>query len=64
MEMNDISESVIEKQLEEEFHICENCGYRRGFHISFAKKNDIFEIILICPDCGQRHRVGWPFRPL
>jgi len=59
MKMKDVSEGIIEKKIEEEFHICENCGYRLGFHVSFQKKADFFEVILICPNCGQRHRVNW-----
>jgi len=45
--------------VEEEFHVCTTCGYARGFHVSFQPENDRTEIILICPNCGQRYRVGW-----
>ncbi|MEE8402031.1 MAG: hypothetical protein V3R86_07760 [Candidatus Hydrothermarchaeaceae archaeon] len=50
---------VIEKEIEKEFHICDKCGYDLGFHVSFERVQDIYEIILICPKCGQRYRPGW-----
>ncbi len=52
-------EEVIEKQIGKEFHICDKCGYERGFHVSFERGDDSHEIVLICPSCGQRYRVGW-----
>ncbi|MFA5801677.1 MAG: hypothetical protein WC911_04285 [Thermoleophilia bacterium] len=55
----DISEDIISKAVEEEFHKCDICGYRRGFHSSFQRSKEGCDIILICPECGQRYRVGW-----
>ncbi|MGD1004532.1 MAG: hypothetical protein ABR887_03850 [Methanoregulaceae archaeon] len=54
-----------------ELHICPNCGYELGFHISFLNANagtnkmplkstkEVHRIILICPECGSRYDVGW-----
>lgn len=44
-----------------EIYICPNCGYTDGFHISFdlASDNHAAEIILICPSCHRRFRVGF-----
>jgi transcription elongation factor Elf1 len=52
-------ENVIEKQIGDEFHTCETCGYERGFHVSFERREARCETVLICPNCGQRYRVGW-----
>lgn len=52
-------EEVIEKQIDREFHTCDKCRYERGFHVSFEGKDGHNEIVLICPSCGQRYRVGW-----
>ena len=54
---------VIEKTIEEEFHICDTCGYEKGFHISFIRRENDFEIVLICPQCGQRFKVNWWIKP-
>jgi RNase P subunit RPR2 len=54
-----IVEEVIEKLIGNKFHICDKCRYERGFHVSFERKDDHHEIVLICPSCGQRYRVGW-----
>jgi DNA-directed RNA polymerase subunit RPC12/RpoP len=54
-----------------ELTACPACGYRLGFHISFLNINagndpvpvrstqEVFRIILVCPDCGARYDVGW-----
>jgi len=52
---------VIEKKIEKEFHICDNCGYDKGFHVSFIKQ-EYYEIVLICPQCGQRYKIGWKIK--
>ena len=52
-------EDMIEKQIGKEFHICDKCGYDRGFHVSFERGEGHCEIVLICPNCGQRYGVGW-----
>ncbi len=50
---------IIEKTIGEEFHICDTCGYEKGFHISFVRRENDFEIVFICPQCGQRFKVNW-----
>jgi predicted RNA-binding Zn-ribbon protein involved in translation (DUF1610 family) len=47
-------ENMIEKQIGDEFHTCDTCGYDRGFHVSFERGETRWEIVLICPNCGQR----------
>jgi hypothetical protein len=52
-------EEVVERQIGEELHICKKCGYDRGFHVSFQRRGDHYDILLICPNCGQRYGIGW-----
>ena len=57
-------------RLEKEFHICPKCGYELGFHTSFINihadkpepfkcTQDVYRVILICPECGARYDIGW-----
>jgi hypothetical protein len=57
-------------KVESEFHLCPECGYGLGFHTSFLKLNagkdspvkstrEVYQVILICPECGARYDVGW-----
>ena len=57
-------------RLEKELRICPHCGYERGFHTSFvnihAEKpepfrctQEVYRVILICPECGSRYDIGW-----
>jgi len=50
---------TIEKDIYKEFHVCDKCSYERGFHVSFVKREETFEIVLICPNCGQSYKVKW-----
>jgi predicted RNA-binding Zn-ribbon protein involved in translation (DUF1610 family) len=50
---------TIEKTIEKEFHICDKCGYKLGFHVSFERNELGFEIVLICPNCGQKYKINW-----
>ncbi len=50
---------IREKKIEKEFHTCDSCGYDKGFHVSFIKREDYYEIVLICPQCGQRFKINW-----
>ncbi len=50
---------LIDKTVEEEFSVCDVCGYDRGFHVSFQKKDDRYDVILIYPQCGVRFKVNW-----
>lgn len=44
-----------------EIYTCPKCNYEDGFHVSFNMKGDAKggEIVLICPDCHSRFRIGW-----
>ncbi|ADI73486.1 hypothetical protein Metev_0575 [Methanohalobium evestigatum Z-7303] len=45
---------------DDEFRICPNCGYKKGFHLCFKKtENSRFRIGLICPSCGQSYNIDW-----
>jgi len=46
---------------EGEVSVCPQCGYTDGFHVSFhmAENRTEGEIVLICPDCHHRFRLGW-----
>lgn len=54
--------ATIEKTIDEEFHICDKCGYKLGFHVSFVKSEKGFEIVLICPNCGQKYKINWEIK--
>lgn len=44
-----------------EIYRCPSCGYEDGFHVSFHRNPDESkgEVILICPSCHSRFRLGW-----
>ena len=57
-------------KIEDEFRICPACGYELGFHTSFLKLHagkdspvkstrEVYQVILLCPECGARYDVGW-----
>jgi uncharacterized protein with PIN domain len=57
-------------KIEDELRVCPACGYELGFHTSFLKLNagkdspvkstrEVYQVILICPECGARYDVGW-----
>jgi len=57
-------------KIEDDLHVCPTCGYELGFHTSFLKLHsgkdspvkstrDVYQVILICPECGARFDVGW-----
>lgn len=43
----------------DEFRVCPQCGYERGFHVSFRSGRGRVHIRLICPNCGQSYDIGW-----
>lgn len=44
----------------EDFRICPNCEYKRGFHVFFRKPvKGRTRIGLVCPNCGQIYEIGW-----
>ncbi len=60
METNSTDE-IISIKPEGNIRKCPVCGYNDGFHVSFEMKDGSKEgdIILICPNCHQRFRMGW-----
>ena len=44
-----------------EIYECPTCNYKDGFHLSFKMKgaSGTGEIILICPNCHSRFKLGW-----
>ncbi len=56
-------ENVMTKEIGEEFSICQKCTYERGFHVSLERKYTHYQIVLICPNCGQQYSVGWMVNP-
>jgi len=37
--------SLIHKKIDKEFHVCEKCGYEKGFHVSFIKQEESHEVV-------------------
>lgn len=58
---NELQDKIESISPEGEIRICPACGYRDGFHVSFLPPDNKgnSEIILICPRCHRRFRVGW-----
>jgi uncharacterized protein with PIN domain len=65
-----VQSEIKQIKIENELHVCPACGYELGFHTSFLKPNagkdspvkstrDVYQVILICPECGARYDVGW-----
>jgi predicted RNA-binding Zn-ribbon protein involved in translation (DUF1610 family) len=65
-----ISDEITTIKVEDDFHICPNCGSTFGFHTSFLRVNagkdnpvkstrEGYRVILICPQCGSRYDLGW-----
>ena len=42
----------------DEFRVCPECGYKRGFHTTYKKEEDKFKVIFICPHCGSAFDLG------
>ena len=67
--MSDLKEIVI-RPVGDDLQACPECGYDRGFHVSFINAGmgrdtpvrstkEIYRVILNCPECGARYDVGW-----
>jgi len=58
--MVDIGKEIIKVSIDKDFHICQQCRYGLGFHLSFIPSKDSgkFQMILICPSCGARYDMG------
>jgi CheY-like chemotaxis protein len=61
---------IVSIRINEEFRICPECGYERGFHSSLLSRSPqtdgrtkhtkiVYRVILICPECGAQYDVGW-----
>ncbi len=46
-------------EIKDEFRVCPNCSYQRGFHLFFKKTKAKTRIALICPQCGVSYDLGW-----
>lgn len=64
------TQGIISIRIREEFRVCPECGYERGFHSSLQSRNPntdgrtrhtkvVYRVILICPECGGQFDVGW-----
>ena len=50
---------IITKSIENEFMICDTCGYQDGFHTYFLRINDTdVKFNYKCPECGQKYDIG------
>ena len=46
-----------------EVRVCPDCGYRRGFHVTFPDDDGGSRpAVLCCPECGARFDIGWRVR--
>ncbi|RMD59159.1 MAG: hypothetical protein D6828_01925 [Nitrospirae bacterium] len=55
------SKEVVKRlTVENELSTCPECGYTDGFHVSFNMvEHKRAEVVLICPSCHKRFRIGW-----
>lgn len=53
---------IITKKVEKEFRVCDKCGYKGGFHVSFVKNVESVEVILIYPSCLQQYAINWTIK--
>ncbi len=53
--------NIIDIKPEGNLSVYPHCGYKDGFHVSFDIEPDSekAKVILICPDCHKRFRMGW-----
>ena len=54
------SEQINRVEVTDGLHGCPECGYPRGFHVSFIARqgSDSLSLILVCPGCGSRFDIG------
>jgi rubredoxin len=46
-----------------EVRACPDCGYQRGFHVTFLTDDSgVRPAVLCCPECGGRFEIGWRVR--
>jgi hypothetical protein len=56
-----MTQNIIDIKPEGNISVCPHCGYKDGFHVSFDIDPDSkkAKVILICPDCHNRFKIGW-----
>jgi uncharacterized Zn finger protein len=56
----EVQKEVREAEIGEEFRVCPECGYERGFHNMFRPSGNegVLNWYFICPNCGTRFDVG------
>ena len=61
MEMGS-SEQIASIDPVDEIYACPACEYKDGFHVSFQMDGTTRkgQIVLICPNCHRRFKIGWP----
>ncbi len=54
-----MKKEIIKKIIKDQFMICENCGYKDGFHTYFIKidENNL-KLNYKCPECSQKYDIG------
>jgi hypothetical protein len=59
--VKDFKATVMKIDRKEDMSVCPSCGYEDGFHVSFhtPDRSKTSEVILICPNCHKRFRIGW-----
>jgi DNA-directed RNA polymerase subunit M/transcription elongation factor TFIIS len=58
------TDEIIDIKPEGNIRKCPACSYTDGFHVSFQirDRSKEGEVVLICPNCHQRFRMGWKVR--
>ena len=46
-------------EMNEEFRVCPDCGYRDGFHSMFRKEEKATKWLFICPACHKVYDIGF-----
>jgi predicted RNA-binding Zn-ribbon protein involved in translation (DUF1610 family) len=61
-----MEERVQRVEVQGEFRVCPDCGYRDGFHSMFRADGEVVRWLFICPDCHRIFDIGYtapPFAP-
>ena len=52
-------DEVVPVEMQDEFRVCPECGYRDGFHSMFRKQGDVTRWLFICPSCHVVFDIGF-----
>ena len=52
-------DEVVPVDMQDEFRVCPECGYRDGFHSMFRKQGDVTLWLFICPSCHVVFDIGF-----